>query len=416
MFDQLFEEPRTLKRHRDGPLANERLQFLAYHAARGAVRTTLRRIDNFMLAIIEEMELQTTRKVSIGEIEAAADQRVFRDSRNGARKYGPTSRWWFIHVGQQWLAQLGRLRVPKARPVPSQDMLEEYTNYLRQEKGLSSYTIDVRSRQVARFLNHFYAKHRRIDEIRNEDIDRFIIKKGRQDGHARSTIKTFVISLRCFFRYAEMREWCSRGLAASILAPRVYKHELIPLGPSWSDVQKLIAGTVSDRRVDIRDRAILLFFSVYGLRSNEVLSLRLEDLNWEDEIIHVRRTKSRRTQTFPLSKTVGNALLRYLKEVRPRSPYREVFLTVKSPIAPLSLCVLYRMVAQRMRRLDLKLKHYGPKSLRHACATHLVAQGLSLKEIGDHLGHRSVEATRIYAKVDLDALRQVADLELGGLL
>src|ERR1051326_6800683 len=189
MFDQLFEEPRTLKRHRDGPLANERLQFLAYHAARGAVRTTLRRIDNFMLAIIEEMELQTTRKVSIGEIEAAADQRVFRDSRNGARKYGPTSRWWFIHVGQQWLAQLGRLRVPKARPVPSQDMLEEDTNHLRQEKGLFSYTIDVRSRQVARFLNHFYAKHRRIDEIRNEDIDRFIIKKGRQDGHARSTIK-----------------------------------------------------------------------------------------------------------------------------------------------------------------------------------------------------------------------------------
>ena len=74
------------------------------------------------------------------------------------------------------------------------------------------------------------------------------------------------------------------------------------------------------------------------------------------------------------------------------------------------------MVAQRMRRLDLSLKHLGPKSLRHACATHLVAQGLSLKEIGDHLGHRSAEATRIYAKVDLDALRQVADLELGGLL
>ena len=116
MFDQLFEEPRTLRRHRDGPLANERLQFLAYHVARGSVRTTLRRIDNFMLAIIEEMTLQTTDKVSIGEIEAAADQRVFRGSRNGPRKYGLTSRWWFIHVGQRWLAQLGRLRVPEAPP------------------------------------------------------------------------------------------------------------------------------------------------------------------------------------------------------------------------------------------------------------------------------------------------------------
>ena len=416
MFDQLFEEPRTLKRHRDGPLANERLQFLAYHAARGSVRTTLRRIDNFMLAIIEEMGLQTTGEVSIGEIVAAADQRVFRDSRNRTRRYGPTSRWWFIHVGHQWLGLMGRLRVSEAPLVPYRGMIEEYADYLRQEKGLSSFTIDVRCRQVGGFLSHFYAEHRQIDGIRNDDIDRFIIKKGSRDGHARSTVKTFVISLRCFFRYAEMREWCPRGLAASIMAPRVYKHELIPLGPSWSDVQKLIAGTESDRPVDIRDRAILLFFSVYGLRSNEVLSLKLEDLNWKDEIIDVRRPKSRRTQTFPLSRTVGNALLRYFKEVRPRSQYREVFLTVKSPITPLSLCALYRMVAQRMHHLDLKLKHYGPKSLRHACATHLVAQGLSLKEIGDHLGHRSAEATRIYAKVDLDALRQVANLELGGLL
>jgi len=416
MFDQLFEESRTLKRHRDGPLANERLQFLVYHAARGSVRTTLRRIDNFMLAIIEEMGLQATGEVSIGQIVAAADQRVFRDSRNHIRKYGRTSRWWFIHVGQQWLGQLGRLRVPEAPPVPYRGMIEEYADYLRQEKGLSSFTIDVRCRHVNRFLNHFYAERRQIEVIRNGDIDRFIIKKGSQDGHARSTVKTFVISLRCFFRYAEMREWSPPGLAASIMAPRVYKHELIPLGPSWDDVQKLIAGTGGDRRVDIRDRAILLLFSVYGLRSNEVLSLKLEDLNWEDEIIRVRRPKSRRTQTFPLSKTVGDALLRYLREVRPRSQYREVFLTVKSPIAPLSLCVLYRMVAQRMRCLDLKLKRYGPKSLRHACATRLVAQGLSLKEIGDHLGHRSSEATRIYAKVDLEALRQVADLELGGLL
>jgi len=138
MFDRLFEESRTLKRHQDGPLANERLQFLTYHAARGSVRTTLRRIDNFMLAIIEEMGLQTTGEVSIGQIVAAADQRVFRDSRNHIRKYGRTSRWWFIHVGQQWLGQLGRLRVPETPPVPYRGMIEEYADYLRQEKGLSS--------------------------------------------------------------------------------------------------------------------------------------------------------------------------------------------------------------------------------------------------------------------------------------
>src|SRR5260370_22311976 len=143
-------------------------------------------------------------------------------------------------------------------------MIGGYADYLRQEKGLYSFTMAVRCRHVSRFLSDFYAEQRRIDEIRNEDIDRFIIKKGGHDGHARSTVKTFVISLRCFFRYAEMREWCPRGLTASILAPRGFQHELIPLVPSWNDVQKLIASTDGDRPVDIRDRAILLFFSVYG--------------------------------------------------------------------------------------------------------------------------------------------------------
>jgi integrase/recombinase XerD len=93
-----------------------------------------------------------------------------------------------------------------------------------------------------------------------------------------------------------------------------------------------------------------------------------------------------------------------------------VFLTLKAPIRPLSPSALSTMVAERLRALDIQSLRYGPHALRHACAGRLVAQGLSLKEIGDHLGHRSVYATRTYAKVDLAGLRAVADLSLGGLL
>ena len=73
------------------------------------------------------------------------------------------------------------------------------------------------------------------------------------------------------------------------------------------------------------------------------------------------------------------------------------------------------MVSQRLHALGLSLPHYGPHILRHACATHLLEQGLSLKEIGDHLGHQNADATRLYAKVDLVGLRQVGDFDLGGL-
>ena len=73
------------------------------------------------------------------------------------------------------------------------------------------------------------------------------------------------------------------------------------------------------------------------------------------------------------------------------------------------------MVAKRLRPLGLQLRHHGPHTLRHACATRLLAEGLSLKEIGDHLGHRAPKVTAVYAKVDIKSLREVANFTLGGL-
>jgi integrase/recombinase XerD len=130
----------------------------------------------------------------------------------------------------------------------------------------------------------------------------------------------------------------------------------------------------------------------------------------------VSRSKQRCTQEYPLLQSVGEAILRYLQQVRPPSRYHEIFLTVRAPIRPLSGDGLYDIVRTRLLALGIRSPHYGPHALRHACANRMVAQGLSLKEIGDHLGHRSASATRIYAKVDIARLREVAELSLGGLL
>lgn len=112
---------------------------------------------------------------------------------------------------------------------------------------------------------------------------------------------------------------------------------------------------------------------------------------------------------------IGYAIVRYLKEVRPRCASREVFLKILAPLGPMTSNALYSMVATRMRRLGIQAPRRGPHVLRHACAGHLLERGLSLKEIGDHLGHRSLDSTRIYAKVDLQGLREVAAFDLGGL-
>lgn len=167
---------------------------------------------------------------------------------------------------------------------------------------------------------------------------------------------------------------------------------------------------------DIRDRAIVLLFAMYGLCSSEVANLRLDDISWQDSRITFTRTKQRRSEEYPLVLVVGNALIHYLQTVRQRRTHREVFLTLKAPFKPLSIQALYSLLSRRMVRAQISTPQRGPKSLRHACATHLLMEGLSLKEIGDHLGHRKLSTTQVYAKVDLPNLRKVAQFNFGGVL
>ena len=90
-----------------------------------------------------------------------------------------------------------------------------------------------------------------------------------------------------------------------------------------------------DRPADIRDRALLLLLAVYGLRAGEVVGLRLEDFDWEQEMLTVPPGKRQQPRTYPLCRSVGDAVLRYLREARPRSARREVFLTLRAPFRPL---------------------------------------------------------------------------------
>jgi integrase/recombinase XerD len=276
-------------------------------------------------------------------------------------------------------------------------------------------TIRNRCWLVPRFLKRLGTASGSLQEITPDQIDEALSEMVGQGGYARVTIQTWAGELRAFFLYAETRGWCRKGLAACIRGPRLFAQASLPIGPSWDEVQQLFAMTEGDRPVDIRDRAILMLLAIYGLRAGEVNRLRLEDFDWERELLTVMSSKTRRQRTYPLTRSVGDAVLRYLKEVRPRTSHRELFLTLLAPVRPLRHA-LWPIVANRLRSLNVSLPHHGPHALRHACAARLLTEGLSLKEIGDHLGHSDPEATRIYAKVDLVGLRQVADFELGGLL
>jgi site-specific recombinase XerD len=400
MFDQIYERPFTLARYRTGPLAAERGAFLTHLVKQNYSPLALRDNARGLLAIAQVLGLpdRPPKALTVASVKRRlADQpRLYR-------------------LAIRWLRFIGRLQERPAPVAPHAKRIKAFADYMKHEAGLSPVTIHGRCWWVSRFFDRLPAKGTSLQDITPHRIDVAFQRMLEPEGYSRRTIQGCASALRAFFRFAEARGWCRKGLAASIRNPRVFAHASLPLGPSWDDVRRLLAMTEGDQPNNIRVRPILMLFAIYGLRRAEVSRLRLEDFDWEHEVFHVASSKTGRGRTYPLTRSVGDAILRYLQEVRPRTSHRELFLSLRAPFRPLNTS-LSEMVRDRLRSLQVSVPHYGPHALRHACAARLLATGLSLKEIGDQLGHMNPDSTRIYAKVDLVGLRQVADFDMGGVL
>jgi len=303
--------------------------------------------------------------------------------------------------------------MPSVRPFDH--LVSQFAEFLRLERNLADPTIRMRCWRVSKFLSSYFSEED-LKRISPGDLDAALICWTATGGYSRKTVSTMTGALRSFFGYGESQGWCKPGLAAAIMTPRVFANDGLPTGPGWEDVRRLLKNSERDSRAGIRDHAILMIFAVYAVRAGEVARLRLDDIDWTKETITFTRSKSHRRDCFPLTSAVAEDLIRYLQEARPFTPLREVFLTARAPIRPVTSGTLCAIVSRPMRQLGIELEHYGPHALRHACATRLINQGLSLKEIGDHLGHRHPDTTRIYTKVDLQHLREIARFDLGGVL
>ena len=413
-FEQLFKRPDAVKRHLAAPLAPSRLAYLRYRADRGAKPSTLRGIAAAQLNAIRYLELPRKAKVTPSEIEDAAERWMAQDR---ARRGGtsPSIRTTFVAQVKGWLDFAGCLQVPSPPPHQYSAEVTLFTDYMRRERGWSEATVRYRRNRADKLLRQFCGGS--LADLTITSIDRALSEKGSKDGRSlcRATVRNRADALRAFLRFAEDRGWCQPGLAESIASPRVYRDATLPAGPSWEDVRRLIATTASDRPEDLRDRVILLMLSVYGLRAGEVRGLLLDDIDWEAETLRVRRPKTGRADVFPLSLHVGNAMAQYLRQVRPRSDAREVFLSSRAPARPLGRSAISSMVRRRMQQCGITCQRRGAHALRHAFAQRLLDEGFSIPEIGDCLGHRSPEATAVYARVDLARLREVADFDLEGL-
>lgn len=413
MFEQFVKTAASLERYRRGPYAEERKRFLAFLKELGYGYGRMEVINRFLLSVAQRINLDDGATFSRDDLLGIAETwSGERSQRWPSAKTRHVYKVDFVFVATRWMEFLDRLTAAgQSQPFASE--LESYLRYLQLERGFAEVTVDNRRKSLTLFFNWLSDRSLSLPQVGAEEIS-YYQKLCAEQGWKRTTISFHVQSLRSFFRYAGSQRWCS-DISSIIAAPRLYTHEGLPQGPSWNDVRKLIASESGDSKVQIRNRALLLLFAVYGFRVGEVRGMLLDDLDWRKERIFVRRPKLRKTQEYPLTREVGEAIVRYLKEARPESHHRELFLSLRQPYRPLSRGGLCTVVQQRMRRHGFQSSAFGPHSLRHACATHLLSQGFTLKQIGGHLGHVSEAATRLYAKVDIPGLRQVASLDMAEL-
>ena len=412
MFEQLYSDPGTVARYRAAPLADERQRFLRHCADFGTSTDNLCRLARCQLALVDLLDLRAGgERVPLSRVEEAARQWSQTPGDQGYRSRRSYRR--FLSFSVRWLRCLGWLEEPAVALHSHTAEVAAFADWMRDRRGLSESTIRGYCWNTDVFFVWLDGNGTALASVTHSDIDSSIEALIVRGSCSRTTIRIHAYRLRAFFRFAETQGWCRSGIAAGIMPPARYPDEPIPKGFDRNEVQRLLATTEGDRMADKRDRAILLLLATLGLRAGEVAALTIESIDWKRDTLHVLRPKTGRMDAYPLSPEVGNSLLRYILEARPqRGSQRALFLTLRAPIGPLKAQAVGLLVARRAHGLGIKDKRRGAHALRHAAAQRLVDEGLSMKEIGDFLGHRSPAATAVYAKVDLAALREVADFSL----
>jgi site-specific recombinase XerD len=245
-----------------------------------------------------------------------------------------------------------------------------------------------------------------VAQIHPRDVVEFVGGLSRR--YRPRTVELAATSLRSFFRFLRAVGLCGDQLEDAVpMVPHRPAGLVRHLDPG--QFEQLIASLDSSSPRGLRDRAIILCMARLGLRAGEVVQLRLEDLDWRNATVRVRTRKTGHGALLPLPDEVGKALAGYLQHARPGTPVRQVFVLHWLRVgAPISSSIVGRAVGNALRHAGMAAPMRGANLLRHSLATELLDHGASLREIADLFGHSSLATTRIYASVDVAALREVA--------
>jgi len=301
---------------------------------------------------------------------------------------------------------------PSLTPV---DVIERaYGRYLRQERSFMSGSVGQYLTVARRFLWHRVRDGKiRLKELCTNDVSDFVLKDSGIRSRRSAQLMTSV--LRSFLNYLYQEGTTATNLATAIPATAGGRLSELPRYLEAAEVKKLLRSCDRRQKVGRRDYAVLVLLARLGLRASEVANLELHDIDWEAGELIVRG-KGNRMDRMPLLQEVGKAVADYLKRGRPRCSTRRVFVHCKAPYVGFSSPpnAVSSIVKRAVGRAGLNPQNHGAHLLRHSLATNLLRSGASLTQIGQVLRHQQTQTTEIYAKVDVNALRALAQPWPGG--
>ncbi len=410
-LEDLFRSREALKRFRMAPLGAEMDRFGEWLREQGFCRDVVRRrvwqVSHFN-QYLRDGGLQAAREVDEELAQQFIGQHLPRCRCGGGRRrqHGEVPR--SVRCSLTYLCERDLLAPCPQPALELPGVLEEFLEYLKGEGGRAQRTIDLHRRYLLAFLEEVGVASDRqaLAQLRPEQVQAGFAHV--TEGRGKSLPRRLQGILRNFFRFAHQHGSLQRDLAQAVPPIRSYRLSHVPQGLSEQQARKLLEGIDRTTALGRRDFAILQLLDTYGVRGGQIRALRLQDLRWREQQIHFPAHKGGKPVRVPLTEAAGEAVLEYLRQGRPPAPYPEVFLTAKAPIHPLTEpSTVSVMVASRLRQAGIDGSAKGSHAFRYGFATRMLAQGQSLKTIADLLGHRHINSSFLYTKVDLSRLRDL---------
>ena len=386
MVRKIIKKEKRLDRHLNTPFSPYLDGYLAGLAKQGFATSTIH-YDLCNVTRFGEYLVQQNIKIrDINKFELERFVQWYRSLRQSQKIKHPLSRDYNSTINSLkgsirkllvYLRNIGEISPPSYTEVriPNQEIFNEYLSFLRVHRGLADSTIENHRRWAKVFLIWLDTMRpaTTLSELTGSNVERFVVdESSRLKPCARSIMR---ITIKVFINYLKSAGHIPLSCNPFLPKRKKYSLDSLPSAIAWSDVERMLGLVDRTTAMGRRDYAILILLATYGLRASEVAGLRLEDLDWRQEILSVRQKKANRTLKLPLVSEVAAAIIDYLRKGRPKTTIRQIFISCRAPIRPITRVVLYRVVSKALIRAGIKTEHCGPHILRGTRATSLCVKG-----------------------------------------